>query len=93
MFSSMIQSKVPEAKLVPTDSKVESKKKHKQLLMYERKKLKYKVIATLPPQSLSPVEGSGNPHSIILDSTVLDAPIAIRKGVRSCTKHLISNFV
>ena len=61
--------------------------------MYERKRLKDKVTATLPPQSLSPVEGSGNPHPIILESTDLDAPIAIRKGVRSCTKHPISNFV
>ena len=93
VFSSIIQSKVPEAKSVSVDGNVKSKKKDKQLLVYERKRLKDKVTATLPPQSLSPVEGSGNPHPIILESTDLDAPIAIRKGVRSCTKHPISNFV
>ena len=79
----MIQPKVPEeAELVPTDGKMKLEKKNKQLLVYERKKLKDKVTATLPPQSLSPVEGSGNPHPIILESTDLNVPIAIHKGVR-----------
>ena len=61
--------------------------------MYERKRLKDKVTTTLPLQSLSQVEGSGNPHLISLESTNLDVPIAIRKVVRSCTKQGVSNFV
>ena len=32
----------------------------------------------------------GNPKTIF---DRLDEPIALRKGVRSCTQHLISNFV
>ena len=85
----MIQPKVPEAKSVPADGNVESKKKNKQLLVYERKRFKDKVTAILPPQSLYPVEGSGNPNSIIIESIDLDASIAIRKGVRSCIIFLI----
>ena len=61
--------------------------------MYEQKRLKDKGTSTLPPQSLSPVEGLGNSHPIILEYIDLYAPIAIHKGVRSCTKHPISNFV
>ncbi|GFY85277.1 hypothetical protein Acr_04g0000150 [Actinidia rufa] len=64
--SSRFQPRVPEIKPAPTDSKVKPEKKDKQLLVYERKRLKDKVTATLPPQSLSSVEGSGNPHPIIL---------------------------
>ena len=68
MSLSMFQPKVPEAKSVLIDGKEEPKKKDT-LLVYEKKRLKDKVTATLPPQSLSPVEGSGNPHPIILEST------------------------
>ena len=67
--SSMIQQKVPEAKSVVADIKVKSENKDKQLLVYERRRLKDKVTATLPPQSLSLVEDSGNSHPIILEST------------------------
>ena len=86
---SIIQPKVPEAKSVPANGKVELKKKDKQLLVHERKRLKDKVTATLPPKSLSPVEDSDNPHPIILESTYLVAPIVIYKGVRSCTKYSV----
>lgn len=35
-----------------------------------------------------------NPFKILWNlNTVPDLPIAVRKGVRSCTKHLISNFI
>ena len=79
----MFQLKMPEAKSVPTDGKVEPKKKDKQLLVYEQKKLKDKVNATRPQQSLSPVEGLGNPNPSILKFIDLDAPITISKGVTS----------
>ena len=84
---------MPEAKLVLTDGKVELKKKDKQLLVRERKKLKDKVTATLSPQWFPPVEGLRNLHPFIIESSDLDAPISIYKGVKSCTKHPISNFV
>ena len=42
-------TKVSEAKSVPTDGKMDLKKKDKQLPVYERQRLKDKVIATLPP--------------------------------------------
>ena len=40
----MFQLKVAEAKSVPTDGKVELKKKDRHLLMYERKRLKDKEL-------------------------------------------------
>ena len=82
---------MPENKSVLVDGKVESKKKDKQLLVYERKRLKDKITATLTPQSWSLVEDSGNPHLIILESTDLDTLIAIRKGLHHVPSivHLI----
>ena len=56
---------MPEAKSIPTDDKVDSKNEDKQLLVYEQKRLKDKVTATLPPQSSSPIEDSGNRNYIL----------------------------
>ena len=36
-----------------------------------------------------PLDESGNNHS----NTDLDIPIALRKGIRSCTQHPISKFI
>uniref|UniRef100_A0A5B6Z677 Putative polyprotein n=1 Tax=Davidia involucrata TaxID=16924 RepID=A0A5B6Z677_DAVIN len=42
------------------------------------------------PPSSSNFESSGTDNPVIVD---IDVPIAVRKGIRSCTQHPISNFV
>ena len=43
--------------------------------------------------SLSDEDSSNSSDSPSLESNDLDVPIALRKGVRSCAQHPISNFV
>lgn len=49
-----------------------------------------------PPQSLNPEVGDNTsiiPGKPDISIDELDLPIALRKNARSCTKHLLSNFV
>ena len=45
------------------------------------------------PNSNSPIPGNLPINSTPLSSSDLDVPIAIRKGVRNCTKHSIANYL
>ncbi|KAK0578234.1 hypothetical protein LWI29_007138 [Acer saccharum] len=75
----------------------------KELIVYSRRKIPQEEIKdrTLPEQnhesdpSPSPsldIPGNTSQTDISINDD-LDIPIALRKGVRSCTQHLISNFV
>ena len=54
---------------------------------------------TIPEQNQESNPRSESPHNSIQETEVydtpndLDMPIALRKGVRSCTQHPISNFI
>ena len=89
----------------PETERVEGGPKEKELLVYSRgtwgKRKEPKEIpetettaSSLPlPFSLSDEDSSGNSDIDTPSPNDLDVPIAVRKGVRSCTQHPISQFV
>ena len=83
----------------PETARVEDLKENK-LLVYsrgtwsKRKDPTETTASPLPlPFSLSDEDSSGNSNTDTPSLNDLNVPIAIQKGVRSCSQHLISNFV
>ena len=52
----------------------------------------YEGMVSIPPESNSNPSNLASISTLLFD-TVLDIPITIHKGIRSCTKHHLSNFV
>ena len=51
------------------------------------------LLPSSPTGDVSDISPGNIDNSFSLESDDLDVPIAVRKGVRSCTQHPISNFV
>ncbi|KAJ9556963.1 hypothetical protein OSB04_011577 [Centaurea solstitialis] len=76
-----------------------AKRKNRHLLETARKGSKTRKYMSYNPehchesQPIPTPESQGTPHSDPTNVDNLDVPIALRKGVRTCTSHPIKNFV